>query len=93
MTIHFWVNQLFDSLRTMFYGKQEVTEKIIVALLCRGHVLIEDVPGVGKTLLAKLIAKNLAVEFSQIQCTPDLLPADILGVSVFNVKSKNFRSN
>ena len=90
MTIHLWANELIDSLSTMFYGKQAVTEKIIVALLCRGHVLIEDVPGVGKTLLAQLISKKLAVEFSQIQCTPDLLPADILGVSVFNVKSKSF---
>jgi MoxR-like ATPase len=75
----------FDrSVRTAFRGRDGIVETVAVALLCRGHVLIEDVPGVGKTVLARAVARSLGGKFTQIQCTPDLLPADVLGVSVFN---------
>jgi MoxR-like ATPase len=71
-------------------GKSEVIELALVALLAEGHLLIEDVPGVGKTMLAKALARSLGCSFRRIQCTPDLLPADITGVSVFNPKLVEF---
>jgi MoxR-like ATPase len=71
-------------------GRMEVVELIFIALLCEGHVLIEDVPGVGKTLLAKATARSLALSFKRIQCTPDLLPSDVLGIHVFNQKTAEF---
>jgi MoxR-like ATPase len=74
----------------VFFGKPEHIERVLVAILCRGHVLIEDVPGVGKTLLARAVARVLGGQYSQIQCTPDLLPSDVLGVSVYNPKTGEF---
>jgi MoxR-like ATPase len=71
-------------------GKEEVVELMLVALLCEGHLLLEDVPGIGKTTLAKSLARSLSCSFRRIQFTPDLLPADITGVSVFNVQSQGF---
>ena len=71
-------------------GKQEVIEMLVVALLCEGHVLLEDVPGVGKTMLARALATTLGVEYRRLQCTPDLLPSDITGVSVFNQATREF---
>ncbi|MGE5629636.1 MAG: AAA family ATPase [Caulobacteraceae bacterium] len=71
-------------------GKQAVVEKILVALLAGGHVLIEDVPGVGKTTLVHAIAKSIGCSFKRIQFTPDLLPSDITGVTVFNMKKGEF---
>ncbi|MCK4514538.1 MAG: MoxR family ATPase, partial [Spirochaetaceae bacterium] len=85
-----WSRQITDSVETVFFGKHAVIEKLLVALLCRGHVLLEDVPGVGKTILARALASSLGGEFSRIQCTPDLLPADILGVSVYNPNNGSF---
>ena len=85
-----WSRQITDSVETVFFGKHEVIEKLLVAILCRGHVLLEDVPGVGKTILARALASSLGGEFSRIQCTPDLLPADILGVSVYNPNNGSF---
>ena len=85
-----WSRQITDSVETVFFGKHEVIEKLLVAILCRGHVLLEDVPGVGKTSLARALASSLGGEFSRIQCTPDLLPADILGVSVYNPNNGSF---
>jgi MoxR-like ATPase len=75
---------------TIFYGKRDIIEKFLVAILCRGHVLIEDVPGVGKTILARAIAKTLGGKYNQVQCTPDLLPSDVLGVSIYNQKTNKF---
>jgi MoxR-like ATPase len=71
-------------------GKEETVRFIFVALLCEGHVLIEDVPGVGKTLLARAAARSLACSFRRIQCTPDLLPSDIMGLQYFNPKTSEF---
>ncbi len=71
-------------------GKREVIELVMVALLCEGHVLIEDVPGTGKTMLARAVATSLGLSFKRLQCTPDLLPNDITGVSVFNQQLGEF---
>src|SRR2546423_12334435 len=68
-------------------GKHNEVQLTLLALLCRGHVLIEDVPGVGKTVLAKAIARSLGCSFKRIQFTPDLLPSDVTGVSLFNQKT------
>ena len=89
-TVPEWSRQITDSVETVFFGKHAVIEKLLVALLCRGHVLLEDVPGVGKTILARALASSLGGEFSRIQCTPDLLPADILGVYVYNPNDGSF---
>jgi MoxR-like ATPase len=71
-------------------GKRETIEHVLVALLCGGHVLLEDVPGVGKTLLAKTAAKTLGCTFQRIQCTPDVLPSDITGVSLYRKSTETF---
>lgn len=71
-------------------GKPQAIEMLLVALLCEGHVLIEDVPGVGKTMLARALAASLGLTFKRIQCTPDLLPNDITGVNVFNQQTRQF---
>ncbi|RME30221.1 AAA family ATPase, partial [Candidatus Parcubacteria bacterium] len=64
-------------------GKDEAIDLLLIALLCGGHVLIEDVPGVGKTMLARALALSLGLSFRRVQCTPDLLPNDLTGVSVY----------
>jgi len=79
-----------DNISRVIIGKQEAIELILVALLCEGHILIEDVPGIGKTILAKSAAKSLGCSFKRIQCTPDLLPSDIIGVHYFNQKTSEF---
>ena len=71
-------------------GRSEVVERIFIALLCEGHVLIEDVPGLGKTLLARATARSLDGSFKRIQCTPDLLPSDVVGLHFFNQKLSEF---
>ena len=71
-------------------GQESMIEHLLVALLSNGHVLIEGVPGVAKTVTAKLLAKTIGVDFSRIQFTPDLMPSDILGTSIFNVKTSEF---
>lgn len=71
-------------------GQEDMVEHLLAALLSNGHVLIEGVPGVAKTITAKLLAKTIAVDFSRIQFTPDLMPSDILGTSIFNVKTSEF---
>ncbi len=77
------IRTLQANIATVLLGKQEVIRLCVVALLAEGHLLIEDAPGVGKTSLAKAIAHSLNCEFSRLQCTPDLLPSDILGSSIF----------
>ncbi len=71
-------------------GKHAEVEQLLNAMLCRGHVLIEDVPGTGKTVLAKAVARSLGCTFSRIQCTPDILPSDITGVSIYSQKTGEF---
>ncbi|HUX51511.1 MAG TPA: MoxR family ATPase [Spirochaetia bacterium] len=89
-TIESWAQQVISSVEQVFLGKREVIEQFLVALLCRGHVLIEDVPGLGKTIAARALAASIGGLFSRVQCTPDLLPTDILGVSVFNPQDGEF---
>ncbi len=72
-------------------GNDRAIELLIIALLCEGHVLLEDVPGVGKTMLARSLAIALNVDFRRLQCTPDLLPSDITGVSIFNQETRTFQ--
>ena len=85
-----WADKIKDSVKKVFYGEEDIIDKVIVALLVRGHVLIEDVPGVGKTILGRAVALSVGGDFKQIQCTPDLLPSDVLGVSIFNQKTGDF---
>lgn len=80
-----------ENIGRVLVGKAEATTLLLVALLCEGHVLIEDVPGVGKTTLAKALARSLDLTFARLQCTPDLLPSDITGVSYFNQKTQEFQ--
>jgi MoxR-like ATPase len=81
---------VMDNVERVIVGKREAIELVLVALLCEGHVLIEDVPGTGKTMLARAVAASLGLSFKRLQCTPDLLPNDITGVSVFNQRSGEF---
>lgn len=89
-TVSQFVEKVVDNVERVIVGKREPIELLIVALLCEGHVLIEDVPGVGKTMLARSIAISMGGEFKRLQCTPDLLPNDVTGVSVFNQQSGGF---
>jgi MoxR-like ATPase len=78
-----FARKIRENIETVFLGKTNVVDMLITAFLARGHVLLEDVPGTGKTILARAFAASLDLRFARIQCTPDLLPADILGVSVW----------
>jgi len=82
--------KLIESMGRVIVGKRDVIELVIAGLLASGHILVEDVPGVGKTTLAKSLAKSLGCSFKRIQFTPDLLPADIIGVSVFSQATREF---
>ncbi|RKD33742.1 AAA family ATPase [Thermohalobacter berrensis] len=84
------IEKLIDNISKVIIGKRSVIEKIIICLLCKGHVLLEDVPGTGKTTLVHSLAKSLNLSFKRIQFTPDLLPSDVLGISVYNQKSGDF---
>jgi MoxR-like ATPase len=82
--------RLIGNVETVIVGKRAQIELLLVALLCQGHVLIEDIPGTGKTMLARATAASLGLDFKRVQCTPDLLPNDISGVSVFNQQTGAF---
>jgi MoxR-like ATPase len=84
------VSQLQRSIARAIYGKEEAIQLSLITLLARGHLLIEDVPGVGKTTLAQALAKSFHCSFQRIQFTSDLLPSDVLGVSVYNPESREF---
>ena len=81
---------LRDSIQKVVVGKSEAIDLAIIALICKGHVLVEDVPGTGKTTMSKALAQSLGCEFSRIQFTPDLMPTDVLGVNFYNQKSGDF---
>lgn len=84
------LQDLSQNLETCILGKKEEIQLIITALLAEGHVLLEDVPGTGKTILIKALAKSIQGEFRRIQCNPDLLPTDITGVSIYHPKNETF---
>lgn len=84
------VGQIKSELGKVIIGQQDMIELLIISILADGHSLIEGVPGVAKTVTAKLLAKTMNVDFSRIQFTPDLMPSDILGTSIFNVKTSEF---
>jgi MoxR-like ATPase len=82
--------RLIDNVERVILGKREVVETIVAALLARGYVLIEDLPGVGKTILARALALSIQGQYRRVQCTPDLLPSDVTGVSVYDPKEAKF---
>ncbi len=84
------IAEIIQNVEQVIVGKRETIELLLAAMLCEGHVLIEDVPGVGKTMLARSMAISLGGEFKRLQCTPDLLPNDVIGVSVYNQRSGEF---
>jgi MoxR-like ATPase len=82
---------IIQNVEKVIVGKTDVVETLVIALLCEGHVLMEDVPGVGKTMLARALALTLNTDFRRLQCTPDLLPSDVTGVSIFNQETRHFQ--
>lgn len=81
---------IVNNLEQVIVGKSQSVELVVIGLLCQGHILIEDVPGVGKTMLARSLAKSLDCTFNRIQFTPDMLPSDVTGVSIFNQETRKF---
>jgi MoxR-like ATPase len=90
LNVQVMTRRLLDSVGTVIVGKEAEVELCIIALLCRGHLLIEDVPGTGKTMLAKALAASTGCTFERVQFTPDLLPGDVSGVSVYNPQAQTF---
>ena len=89
-TIQSFGDKLIKNLEKVVIGKRRSIESIVVGLLCQGHVLIEDVPGVGKTVMARSLAKSLGCSFNRLQFTPDMLPSDVTGVSIFDQSKRLF---
>ena len=89
---HFYENKqaLKDRIATVIVGQEQIVDLVLTAVLANGHVLLEGVPGVAKTLLARLVARLIKADFSRIQFTPDLMPSDVLGTTVFNMKTNDF---
>jgi MoxR-like ATPase len=81
---------VIENVEKVIFGKRDAIELTVIGLFCQGHLLIEDVPGVGKTMLARSLAASIGCEFNRIQFTPDMLPSDVTGVSVFNQKNREF---
>jgi MoxR-like ATPase len=89
-TVKDFYQRLLNNLKGVIIGKDEVLDLVVITLLSQGHLLIDDVPGVGKTMLAKSLAKSLGCSFNRIQFTPDMLPSDVTGVSIFNQNTREF---
>ncbi|UOE94628.1 MoxR family ATPase [Alkalihalobacillus sp. LMS39] len=85
------IEEVKKAIGTVLVGKEKITELLFIAMLCRGHVLLEDVPGTGKTVLAKTLAKLCDAKFRRIQFTPDVLPSDVTGIQFFNPKDQDFQ--
>lgn len=85
-----FAKDIADNVEQVIIGKREKIEMAVVAMLCEGHILLEDVPGTGKTMLARSIAQSLGIDFKRMQCTPDLLPSDVTGVSIFDQQTRSF---
>jgi MoxR-like ATPase len=83
-------NRIVENVERVIVGKRQAVQLTVLGLLCQGHILIEDVPGVGKTVLAKALSKSVGCKFQRIQFTPDMLPSDVTGISVFNQKTREF---
>ncbi len=84
------IDSLRNALNAALKGKSQVTELVLACLLARGHLLLEDLPGLGKTTLAKALSGAIGGELARVQCTPDLLPSDITGFNIFNQKTREF---
>ena len=84
------LNRIMDNIETVIIGKREAVELVVLAMVSNGHVLVEDVPGVGKTSLISALAKSIDCGFSRIQFTPDIMPSDVTGFSIFNQKDREF---
>ena len=88
--MHHEVEKILVNIEKVMIGKRDVAELSLIALLAKGHVLLEDVPGVGKTMMVKALAKSVGLQFKRIQFTPDLLPSDVVGVSIYNPSTMQF---
>lgn len=84
------IEEIINEVEKVIVGKRHVVKLSLTALLAGGHVLLEDVPGVGKTMMVRTLSKTIGVSFKRIQFTPDLLPADVTGVSIFNPETRDF---
>jgi len=84
------IDKLIKNIQSVIVGKEEPIKLLIVSLLAKGHILIEDTPGLGKTILARALSKSISTRLKRVQCTPDLLPSDITGVSIYNEKERSF---